>query len=180
MENLPTAETAKAQPWLNEPLTASRHALWISGRVQTLLSHYFQPDNPVEVVEAAIDDWVNTLMHVSQDEIERACGIYLRDQPRRRPTPGDILARAQARPARPERHSQHPQGEGDRSKLTMDQQNILDNEVLPTARRWLAERPTLARQAIKTLTFWGEAIPRHTITALQDAGHLEREAKETP
>ena len=169
------ATTEAAQPWLNEPGSALRHGLWISGRVQTLLSHYFQPDNPAEVMEAAIDDWIEALAHVSQHDIEWACRIYLRDQPRRRPTPGDILSRAESRP-RPERHPDHQKGGGDRTKLNVEQQRILDEQVLPTARRWLAERPTLANQAMKTLTFWGETIPRATIERLQADGLLERDA----
>ena len=72
-----------------------RHAVWIAGRIQTLLNHYFQPDNPADVTEAALDDWVDMLGPFSQPAIEHACASYLRDQPRRRPSPGDITARAE-------------------------------------------------------------------------------------
>jgi len=46
------------------------------------------------VREAAIDDWITALVGFPRQAIEAACEIYLRDQPRRRPTPGEIAARA--------------------------------------------------------------------------------------
>lgn len=64
------------------------------GRVQTLLSHYFQPNNPAELQEAALMDWLEVLEGFSEDDINRSCAAYLRDQPRRRPGPGDIRAGA--------------------------------------------------------------------------------------
>lgn len=81
------------QPWLSGSQNAERHDAWIAGRAATLLSHYFQPDAPAEVQEAAIEDWVNALSEYSQSAIEHACETYLRDQPRRRPTPGEIRQR---------------------------------------------------------------------------------------
>ena len=72
----------------------SEHASWISGRIETLLSHYFQPESPTEVKDAALDDWVDALSIFPQPAIEYACRTYLRNQPRRRPTPGDIRAAA--------------------------------------------------------------------------------------
>lgn len=50
-----------------------------------------------------------------------------------------------------------PQG-GDRLKLTSFELAKLDGFVLPTARRWLRERPNLRHHAIATLTYWGEAL----------------------
>ena len=58
------------------------------------MSHYYQPDNATEIFEAALGDWLSCLTSISQRAIENACGAYLRDQPRRRPTPGDIRGRA--------------------------------------------------------------------------------------
>lgn len=81
------------------------HAEWVAGRVETLLSHYFQPDTPAEVETAAIGDWIEMLVSCSPDSISHACASYLRDQPRRRPTPGDIYARAKLHDERP-RHGE--------------------------------------------------------------------------
>lgn len=64
--------------------------------METLLSHYFQPDNPADVQDAALLDWVRELDGCSQPAIDAACRSYLREEPRRRPTPGDILARSQS------------------------------------------------------------------------------------
>lgn len=58
------------------------------------MSHYYQPENSNEVFEAALGDWLECLTSISQQAIEHACSAYLRDQPRRRPTPGDIRGRA--------------------------------------------------------------------------------------
>ena len=89
--------TDQAPPTLPaEPVNVGQHATWIAGRAQTLLSHYFSPDLSPEVVEAAIDDWVKALISVPRHAIETACETYLRDQPRRRPTPGDIRQRGLA------------------------------------------------------------------------------------
>jgi hypothetical protein len=58
--------------------------------VETLLAHYFQPGSPSEVLEAAIDDWIEALGQFPQQAIQAACTEYLREEPRRRPTPGAI------------------------------------------------------------------------------------------
>lgn len=121
---------------------------WIAGRIQTLLSHYFQPDNPLEVQEAAVGDWVRQLDGLSQKSIEQACQTYLRDQPRRRPTPGDI--RRRCREERPTQGS-----EGNRADLTPDELALLDGKIIPTARRWL-DIPGLRDQGKRTLAYWGE------------------------
>lgn len=47
-----------------------------------------------------------------------------------------------------------PQQMGDRSRLTRDQEFILEEKVLPTARRWL-RIPTLPAHGKKTLAYWG-------------------------
>jgi len=80
----------RRQSALVGPENVRQHGQWISGRVETLLAHYFQPDNPSEVLEAAIDDWVDMLKPFSQQAIQAACTEYLRSEPRRRPTPGAI------------------------------------------------------------------------------------------
>lgn len=113
------------------------------------MSHYFQPSAPTEVQAAAVDDWVEMLLPFSQQAIEHGCRSYLRDQPRRRPSPGDVRARASA-------FGEAPQGEGDRAKLTPDERALLDEKVLPTARKWL-RMPGLADQGRRTLSYWGES-----------------------
>ncbi|MEO9633085.1 MAG: hypothetical protein ABJG14_21915 [Sulfitobacter sp.] len=51
-----------------------------------------------------------------------------------------------------------PRAFGDRSSLTFDQLDLLENKVLPTARRWL-RIPSLADHAKQTLAYWGEVPP---------------------
>jgi len=60
------------------------------------LSHYFQPDTPQAIEDAALKDWAKLLGRFPEAAIRDACESYLRDQPRRRPTPGDIVRRAEA------------------------------------------------------------------------------------
>lgn len=75
---------------------------WIGGRVATLLNHYFRPDDP-DMMSAAIGkDWADVLEGLPQDAIQRACVRYLRDEPRRKPTPGDIYRLAKLEMPRPE------------------------------------------------------------------------------
>lgn len=116
-----------------------------------LLSHYFQPDNPVEVQQAALKDWVAALAPFPQATIERACERYLRNQPRRRPTPGDIRAICEARQ---ETKADSAAPRGDRAKLTYDELELLEDSVLPTARRWLGI-PGLEQFGRNTLEYWG-------------------------
>jgi len=68
-----------------------QHVEWIAGRVQVLLSHYYQPNMPEDKAEAAIDDWVDVLAAYSQDKIQKACLQYIEKEPYKRPTPGVIL-----------------------------------------------------------------------------------------
>lgn len=123
------------------------HAAWISGRIETLLSHYYQPDSPSEVRDGAIDDWVEILSHLPKAAIEMACAAWLRDQPRRRPTPGDIRAKATIGA-----NTEH----GDRTKLSYDERLILENTIIPAARKWAKSNGGLAEHGRRTLAFWGE------------------------
>lgn len=66
---------------------------WIAGRIGTLLDHYFQPNDPTQVTKAQMMDWIRVLRDMPQQAISASCDGYLRDQPRRRPTPGDIYNR---------------------------------------------------------------------------------------
>lgn len=135
-----------------EQVNDGQHAAWIAGRVQVLLSHYFQPDNPVEVKEAALDDWVKALITFPKQIIDRACERYLNNQPRRRPTPGDIRSICGARQ---ETKSDSVDPRGDKSKLTFEQLELLEDSILPTARKWL-NIPGLEDSARQTLEYWGE------------------------
>ena len=47
---------------------------------------------------------------------------------------------------------------GDRRSLTNSELTILDEKVIPAARRWLREYPYLADHAVSTLVHWGEPL----------------------
>ncbi|MBV7408724.1 hypothetical protein [Maritimibacter sp. DP1N21-5] len=56
-----------------------------------------------------------------------------------------------------------PQPRGDRSKLTPEERDRLENEIIPNARAWLADKhnPPLSSKwesAVRTLRYWGEEI----------------------
>jgi len=136
------------QTRLSERANGGQKAKWIAGRVQTLLSHYFQPDTPGEVADAALDDWIKALLPFSQQEIEAACGSYIRGNSTRRPVPGDIRNRIEA--------VRKPQPDEDRTMaLSRDEKDLLFNEIVPTCRRWIKKYPGLADHARKTLAHWG-------------------------
>ena len=84
--------------------TGKRNSGWLAGRITTLLSHYYTPDIPATLSEAAMVDWLAVLDGLPTDDIERACMDYLREQPRRRPTPGDIRQRVLAKRAWAEKY----------------------------------------------------------------------------
>jgi hypothetical protein len=134
---------------------SSEHIAWITGRVETLLSHFFQPDQPAEVTEAAIEDWVSALAGQPIVAIDHACRAYLKDNTRRRPVPSEILARAlqYAETRRP--IEQAPPSPVD--NLTPDETTLLANKILPKARQWL-DSPDLCKQGAKTLAFWNDPI----------------------
>lgn len=67
----------------------------------TLLSHYWREDDPSELNEALGRDWADILEGMTQDAISKACTAYLRDEPRRKPSPGAIYALAREFTPRP-------------------------------------------------------------------------------
>lgn len=83
---------------------SSGNAQWVVERVETLLSHYYQPDQPSELSQAAMVDWLKVLHGLPQADIAAACEDYLRKEPRRRPTPGDIRQRVLAKRAWAEKY----------------------------------------------------------------------------
>lgn len=88
-------ERAAYEAWLRSP-ERQAHRGWIGGRIVTLLGHYWREDDPTELTAALAKDWADLLEGYPRAAIEDACKSYLRDQPRRKPTPGDICNRAAA------------------------------------------------------------------------------------
>ena len=114
------------------------------------MSHYYQPDTPEDVKVAALSDWVFEMGGYTQDQIDGACRHYIRSQPSKRPSPADIIARIDG--------MARDTGNGiDRkANLSRDKQDLLYNQILPTARRWL-QIPGLKEQGQRTLEYWGES-----------------------
>ena len=63
---------------------------WIAGRLQTLLSHYFQPGQDTMVSAAAGSDWMSILAKYPQVVIETACDEWLNAKTHR-PTPAHMV-----------------------------------------------------------------------------------------
>lgn len=122
---------------------------WIAGRIETLLSHYFQPMADERIAMAAMQDWVTALTGYSQGQIGGACELYLRQEPKRRPTPADI------RRIISENRGGASANRGAKENLTLDQRALLDTKILPTARRW-TQIPGLKDLGENTLAYWGE------------------------
>lgn len=66
---------------------------WVAARAEALLAHYWR-DGDDFTAEAVLADWVDALKNEPKTAIEAAVSSWLRDQPRIRPRPGDILDRA--------------------------------------------------------------------------------------
>lgn len=47
-----------------------------------------------------------------------------------------------------------PPAQGNRASLSMDEMDLLENTILPTARRWVRDYPALAEHAKQTLAYW--------------------------
>ena len=75
-------------------------------------------------------DWVEILAGMPQQALQQACVQYLRDEPRRRPTPGAILALARVAMPPPAvvRHSPPPT-DVKRDVVTKDQREAIMNEI---------------------------------------------------
>lgn len=70
------------------------HREWIGGRAATLLSHYWRPDDPVELTAAIGKDWADVLEGLPQAAIARAAIRFQQENPRAKPTPAAIYALA--------------------------------------------------------------------------------------
>jgi hypothetical protein len=127
-ENLPQKEMTASVPSLREH---QPHRQWIAGRIATLLSHYWRDDDPMELLTAMATDWVEVLAGMPQSALQQACIQYLRDEPRRRPTPGAILdlARRILPPPSLVRKVSMPPVEVDRIVATKDQREAIMNEI---------------------------------------------------
>lgn len=97
MQNLPEATSSSTHSLPDR----FPHRLWILGRIATLLGHYWREDDPAEMTEAMGRDWADILEGLPQSAIASACMDYLRDQPKRKPTPGAIYALAREKIPRP-------------------------------------------------------------------------------
>ena len=99
-------------------------------------------------------DWIKALSGFSQEQIGAACDQYLRQEPKRRPSPADIrIFILESRG-----HSKSKGQRGDRAKLTNDEAKILYEKILPSAQRMLVN-PAMREHGVKTLDYWGEHIP---------------------
>lgn len=121
-------------------------AEWIAGRVKVLLSHYFRPDEDKSVIDAATVDWLEALEGFSAEAIDAACQAHIRTG-KFRPTPAMIRERCEQRA--------NKSGRGDKMALSRDELTLLEDKILPTARRWLTI-PGLAEHGRQTLAYWGE------------------------
>lgn len=79
-----------SQPPSSQQTPTTDNTDWLAGRIATLLSHYFQPDQDNALTAAALTDWIEILSPFSRQDVSEACTHYLKNQPRRRPTPGAI------------------------------------------------------------------------------------------
>lgn len=87
MEDL--AEARRMIPVYEAYLTPAP-APWVSGRIATLMAHYYTPDMPQALGAAVFGDWIDILDDLPAHAIQEAAKKWLRTETRRRPGPGDI------------------------------------------------------------------------------------------
>ena len=102
---------------------------WISGRILTLLSHYWRDDDPSEMDAALARDWCDILEGMPQDAIAKACMAYLRQEPRRKPTPGSIYALAREYMPKPVIVAKPQPPEPERERMTAERAAEIMAEV---------------------------------------------------
>lgn len=77
----------QAIEWLSRPSPRN----WLSGKIVSLLSHYFITQTDERVAKAAAEDWIEILQPCPPWAVSNACRAYLKGQDRRKkPLPGDI------------------------------------------------------------------------------------------
>ena len=140
-----------------------KHALWIAGRIDTLLKHFYEKNVAVDVAGEILRDWIKVLMPYPEAVISDACDSYIRNEKKRRPTPADIRSMCQA--SQEAKHQRPSQGGSYRDnyerRATLDEFELrtLEERILPTARKWIdGNHPDLAGHGRRLLEFWGESI----------------------
>ena len=84
----PTPQIAKSL----SPQQLSEHRARIAFDVRTVLSAYFQPHEAEEIKAAQLAWWCDELQDWTQEQVLWALRQWNRDNPRLRPTPGDIVS----------------------------------------------------------------------------------------
>lgn len=84
----PTPQIAKSL----SPQQLSEHRAKIAFDVRTVLSAYFQPHEAEEIKAAQLAWWCDELQDWTQEQVLWGLRQWNRDNPRLRPTPGDIVA----------------------------------------------------------------------------------------
>lgn len=65
---------------------------WIGARVEVLLSHFFQANEPPQITKGRALDWMRALDGLPKWAIDGACAEWLSRPDGKRPTPGQIKA----------------------------------------------------------------------------------------
>lgn len=83
----PTPQIAKSL----SPQELHAHRAMIASEVRTVLSAYFQPHEAEEIKAMQLAWWCDELQDWTQEQVVWALRKWNRDNPRLRPTPGDVL-----------------------------------------------------------------------------------------
>ena len=87
--DLPTATPQHAKSLSQPELDAHRSRIGVE--VKTVLSAYFQPHESEEIKAAQLSWWCDELEDWTHEQVVWALRQWNRDNPRLRPTPGDIV-----------------------------------------------------------------------------------------
>lgn len=127
IRNIPTPTPQVAKSLSQQEL--SEHRQSIAFDVRTVLSAYFQPHEAEEIKAAQLAWWCDELQDWTKEQVVYSLRKWNRDNPRLRPTPGDIVAilkEARGRKEAQRMKRQEPEPQRDETPLTPEQRAVLD------------------------------------------------------
>ena len=149
------------------------------GRIVTLLSHYYRPDDDADLMRAMAADWYAVLKGFPTYAINGACVDYLTDEPRRKPSPGAIVELARRLMPRPrlgtadDERMALPKPERTMDELARSQQLLNAAGFTPKRMQAVQSRP-MARTDDELYADKKTDRPHWTETVAPDSPELEQ------
>jgi hypothetical protein len=117
------------------------HRQNLVSEVRVVLSAYFQPHETAEVVTAQLAWWADEMQDWTREQVVWGLRKWNRDEPRRRPTPGDVLRilKRQRGINENKRHPKATPAEPERVRVSAERAQAMSDEVASTMRKFGAK-----------------------------------------